>query len=64
MFVCIDLGMLRDFDNKEQDPIFSQIYELDLCSVVPSLSGPKRPQGKLSKNMKSTIDNNHFFPLL
>ena len=37
--------MLRDFENQAQDPVFSQIYELDLSSVVPSLSGPKRPQG-------------------
>jgi hypothetical protein len=39
------LGMLRDFDNQAQDPVFSQTYELDLSTVVPSLSGPKRPQG-------------------
>ena len=30
------------------DPVFSSTIELDLGSVVPSLSGPKRPQDRVS----------------
>ncbi len=41
-------GMLRDFSNASQDPVFSEVHELDLASVVPSLSGPKRPHDRVS----------------
>jgi aconitase A len=40
IFVC------RDFSETEQNPFFSEIYELDLSTVVPSLSGPKRPHDR------------------
>ncbi|MGY2893050.1 aconitate hydratase AcnA [Deinococcus sp. UYEF24] len=37
------------------DPVFSSNIELDLGSVVPSLSGPKRPQDRVSlSDMKTT----------
>ena len=37
------------------DPVFSSTIELDLGSVVPSLSGPKRPQDRVSlTDMKTT----------
>jgi len=42
------VGMLRDFSNSEQDPVFSSVYELDLSAVVPSLSGPKRPHDRVA----------------
>ncbi len=35
-------GMFRHTDTP--DPVFTDIIELDLSSVVPSLAGPKRPQ--------------------
>ena len=38
-------GMWRDSDSK--DPEFSDIVELDLSSVEPSIAGPKRPQDKI-----------------
>ncbi|KAL0809096.1 hypothetical protein ABMA28_012722, partial [Loxostege sticticalis] len=38
----------RDFNNPEQDPIFSEVVELDLATVVTSVSGPKRPQDRVS----------------
>jgi len=38
-------GMWRDADT--QDPIFTDILELDLERVEPSLAGPKRPQDKV-----------------
>ena len=42
------VGMFRDFSNPAQDPVFSQTVELDLSTVVPSLSGPKRPQDRVA----------------
>ena len=42
------VGMLRDFSDPAQDPVFSSVYELDLSSVVPSLSGPKRPHDRVA----------------
>nr|XP_060618506.1 cytoplasmic aconitate hydratase [Anolis sagrei ordinatus]XP_060618507.1 cytoplasmic aconitate hydratase [Anolis sagrei ordinatus]XP_060618508.1 cytoplasmic aconitate hydratase [Anolis sagrei ordinatus] len=41
------VGMFRDFNNSSQDPEFTQIIELDLKTVVPCCSGPKRPQDKV-----------------
>ncbi|KAL8203045.1 UNVERIFIED_CONTAM: Aconitate hydratase mitochondrial, partial [Gekko kuhli] len=41
------VGMFRDFSNSSQDPSFTQIVELDLQTVVPCCSGPKRPQDKV-----------------
>lgn len=41
-------GMLRDFNSQEQDPVFSEVHELDLSAVVPSLSGPKRPHDRVA----------------
>ncbi|MCK9249427.1 MAG: aconitate hydratase [Solirubrobacteraceae bacterium] len=32
----------------EQEPTFSQVVELDLGDVVPSIAGPKRPQDRVS----------------
>jgi len=40
-------GMFRNFDNSDQDPVFSAVHGLDLSTVVPSLSGPKRPQDRV-----------------
>ena len=46
-------GMFRDFNNENQDPVFSEMHQLDLASVVPSLSGPKRPHDRVpSAEMK------------
>ena len=36
-------GMYRDYNNAEQDPVFTDIVELDLSTVEPAISGPKRP---------------------
>lgn len=48
------VGMLRDFSCADQDPVFSAVYELDLSTVVPSLSGPKRPHDRVAAtDMKS-----------
>src|SRR5207245_9594068 len=42
------------------DPVFSDVIELELGTVVPSLAGPKRPQDRLNladvkKNFLDTI---------
>ncbi len=39
-------GMYRD--NSSADPVFTDTIGLDLSSVVPSISGPKRPQDRIS----------------
>ncbi|XP_033028828.1 cytoplasmic aconitate hydratase [Lacerta agilis] len=51
-------GMFRDFSNSSQDPDFTQIVELDLQTVVPCCSGPKRPQDKVVvSEMKKDFEN-------
>ncbi len=39
-------GMFRE--TATPDPVFTDTLELDLTTVVPSLSGPKRPQDRVS----------------
>ncbi|WP_288971623.1 aconitate hydratase AcnA [uncultured Mesorhizobium sp.] len=39
-------GMWRD--NSSADPVFTDTLELDLGSVVPSMAGPKRPEGRVA----------------
>ncbi|MBA3640576.1 MAG: aconitate hydratase AcnA [Acidobacteria bacterium] len=39
-------GLFRN--ENAPDPIYSATLELDLCSVEPSLAGPKRPQDRVS----------------
>ncbi|HWQ87185.1 aconitate hydratase AcnA [Brevundimonas sp.] len=34
-------------DETSEDPIFTDVLELDMGTVVPSLAGPKRPQDKV-----------------
>ncbi|WP_043835585.1 aconitate hydratase AcnA [Muricoccus aerilatus] len=38
-------GMWRD--DSTPDPVFTDMLELDLSTVVPSMAGPKRPQDKV-----------------
>ncbi len=38
-------GMWRD--NGSADPVFTDLLELDLGDVVPSMAGPKRPEGRI-----------------
>jgi aconitate hydratase len=39
-------GMWRD--NSSPDPVFTDLLELDLADVVPSMAGPKRPEGRIA----------------
>ncbi|XP_019737179.1 cytoplasmic aconitate hydratase [Hippocampus comes] len=41
------VSMFRDYSDVSQNPDFSQVVELDLSTVVPCCSGPKRPQDKI-----------------
>ena len=38
-------GMWRD--RSSADPVFTDLLELDLGDVVPSMAGPKRPEGRV-----------------
>jgi len=45
-------GMFRTDDTP--DPVFTDVLELDLSTIVPSLAGPKRPQDRIElTNMKN-----------
>ncbi|MBW7474890.1 aconitate hydratase AcnA [Paenibacillus oenotherae] len=49
-------GMFRTDDTPE--PVFSDIVELDLSTIVPSLAGPKRPQDRVELTaMKESFNN-------
>ncbi|MFN5352009.1 MAG: aconitate hydratase AcnA [Alphaproteobacteria bacterium] len=39
-------GMWRE--NEAQDPIFTDVIELDLSKIIPCVAGPKRPQDKIN----------------
>ena len=39
-------GMWREADSA--DPVFTDILELDMGDVVPSMAGPKRPEGRIA----------------
>ncbi|XP_063704644.1 cytoplasmic aconitate hydratase-like [Culicoides brevitarsis] len=41
-------NQLRDFANADQDPKYTKVIELDLGTVVTSVSGPKRPHDRVS----------------
>ena len=44
-------------DKNSTDPIFTDILELDLSTVEPSLAGPKRPQDRVSlPQLTATFD--------
>ena len=41
------VGLFRDYTVLAQDPIYSEVVELDLSTVLPSMSGPKRPHDRV-----------------
>ncbi|XP_052862349.1 cytoplasmic aconitate hydratase-like [Anopheles cruzii] len=41
-------NQLRDFSDASQDPAFTELVELDLTTVVTSVSGPKRPHDRVA----------------
>lgn len=66
------IRMMRNYDDNLQDPIFSEVVTLDLGTVVSSVSGPKRPQDRVSvSEMKADFQscltskvNTKNFPIL
>ncbi|QGA57110.1 aconitate hydratase AcnA [Brucella sp. 458] len=42
---CRAQGMWRD--SNSEDPVFTDVLELDMGDVVPSMAGPKRPEGRI-----------------
>ncbi|HET7413186.1 MAG TPA: aconitate hydratase AcnA, partial [Pararhizobium sp.] len=42
---CRDQGLWREAGTAE--PVFTDMLDLDLGSVVPSMAGPKRPEGRI-----------------
>ncbi len=51
---CKEQGLFRTAETP--DPEFTDILELDLGSIVPSLAGPKRPQDRIAlQDMKETF---------
>src|SRR5207237_6056722 len=42
---CKEQGLFRT--DATQDPVFTDLIELDLAKVAPSMAGPKRPQDRL-----------------
>lgn len=50
--------MLRNYDDENQNPNFSEVVTLDLGTVVSSVSGPKRPHDRVSVvDMKTDFKN-------
>jgi len=41
-------GLLRDYSDPSQNPVFTAVHKLDLGDIVPSLSGPKRPHDRVA----------------
>ncbi|XP_038057979.1 cytoplasmic aconitate hydratase-like isoform X2 [Patiria miniata] len=59
---CKANHMFRDFNNSDQDPVFSEVVELDLSTVRSCISGPKRPHDKvlvtdMKVDFQSCLDN-------
>jgi aconitate hydratase len=61
-------GMWHD---PSHEPVFSEYMELDLSTVVPSISGPKRPQDRIElsdaktafrKDIHNYVEENHPAP--
>ncbi|XP_056113809.1 cytoplasmic aconitate hydratase [Rhinichthys klamathensis goyatoka] len=51
------VGMFRDYSNTSEDPQFTQVVGLDLSTVVPCCSGPKRPHDKVAvSDMKQDFE--------
>jgi aconitate hydratase len=58
-------GMWRDSDGS--DLVFTDTLELDLSEVVPSMAGPKRPEGRLAletiaPNFAQALENDYKKP--
>lgn len=51
-------GLFVDHSQKKEYPQFTEVLELDISTVVPSVSGPKRPHDRVAvSNMKNDFNN-------
>jgi aconitate hydratase len=41
-------GLFRDYNDVKEEPQFTTVVELDLSTVVPCISGPKRPHDNVA----------------
>ncbi|XP_068164126.1 cytoplasmic aconitate hydratase [Antennarius striatus] len=60
------VSMFRDYNDMDQDPEFTLVVELDLSTVVPCCSGPKRPQDRIpvsdmKRDFESCLGAKHGF---
>nr|AFI44047.1 iron regulatory protein [Eisenia andrei] len=46
--------LFRNYADPSEDPVFSEVVELDLGNVVPCCSGPKRPQDRVPLSAMKT----------
>ncbi|XP_068168898.1 iron-responsive element-binding protein 2 [Antennarius striatus] len=50
--------LFRSYEDPSEDPQFSEVIEINLSSMVPCVSGPKRPQDRVAVNrMKEDFQN-------
>lgn len=40
--------LFRNYEDPSEDPVYSEVMEINLSSVVPYVSGPKRPQDRVA----------------
>ncbi len=55
-------GMWRN--DGDADPIYTEVIELDLSEVVPSLAGPKRPQDRVLLSEAADEYKKHAAPMM
>lgn len=47
----------NDYQNAGEDPVYTEVFELDLTTITSCLSGPKRPQDRVPvSEMKSDFE--------
>ncbi|MEL6300350.1 MAG: aconitate hydratase AcnA [Pseudomonadota bacterium] len=47
-----------------EDPLYSDVLELDMATVEPSIAGPKRPQDRIALSEASTTFKRHLEPMV
>ncbi|KAK5867004.1 hypothetical protein PBY51_011528 [Eleginops maclovinus] len=50
--------LFRNYEDPSEDPEYSEVIEINLSSIVPYVSGPKRPQDRVAvSNMKEDFQS-------
>ncbi|CAL8296028.1 unnamed protein product [Boreogadus saida] len=42
------VNLFRNYEDSEEDPVYSEVIEIQLSSFIPCVSGPKRPQDRVA----------------